>query len=116
MTPTPKVGVNNAICEDYFPNIIIKHPQWFSKGNWFLFFKPMVIKCFMLLQIDVTKDEAIFLLLLRKQCTVHFLFRNLPCSRLISTEIRHTGLWHAKIIHENINCLINALTDLLIDR
>lgn len=70
----------------------------------------MVIKCFMLLQIYIIKDEAIFLLLLRKKYTVHSLFRNLPYSGLHSTEVRHTGIWHTKFTHQNINCLINALS------
>lgn len=44
----------------------------FCKGNWFLF-KLMAIKCFMLRQIYIIEDEAMCLLLLRKQCTVHSL-------------------------------------------
>lgn len=62
----------------------------FCKGNWFLF-KLMAIKCFMLRQIYIIEDEAMCLLLLRKQCTVH------SCSGLHSTEVRHMGIWHTKL-------------------
>lgn len=70
----------------------------------------MVIKCFMLLQIYIIKYEAISLLLLRKKYTVHSFFTNLPYSGLHSTEVRHMGIWHTKFTHQNINCLINALS------